>query len=246
MKTFVIDKNIDGLLSALFVSFTENIKPDTVEDKSVYQPIIGSISINVVTDKVNAERVKCALFKYGGNDIIALIKVCIKSCDARCLTTAFNFAHLTLKMRTDVSEMLGEKVVSDFSFTVQKVLHERHIVSGFLRFKESEGGVLYAQYTPDNDITDLLAPHFLRRLGALPFIIHDLKRNFIAISDGHRIKCMHTELPASFTPCEKEEKLNALWKRYYNDINIKERKNLRQQDHFIPRRYRKYAFETWE
>ena len=246
MKTFVIDKNIDGLLSALFISFTENVKPDTVEDRAAYQPTIGGMTVDVATNKVNAERVKTALFKYGGNDIIALIRVCIKSCDARCLTTAFNFAHLTLKMRTDVSNRLGEKAVSDFSFTVQKVLHERHIVSGFLRFKESERGVLYAQYAPDNDITDLLAPHFLRRLGYLPFIIHDVKRNFIAISNGRSIKCMRTEVPTSFTPCEKEEHLNALWKRYYNDINIKERKNLKQQYHFIPRRYRKYAFETWE
>ena len=246
MKTFVIDKNIDGLLSALFISFTENVKPDAIEDRMAYQPTIGGMTVEVITNKTNAERVKTALFKYGGNDIVALIRVCIKSCDNKCLTTAFNFAYLTLKMRTDVSERLGEKAVSDFSFTVQKVLHERHIVSGFLRFKESQGGVLYAQYAPDNDITDLLAPHFLRRLGSLPFIIHDFKRNFIAISNGRNIKCMYTEVPSSFTPCEKEERLNALWKKYYNDINIKERKNLRQQDHFIPRRYRKYAFETWE
>jgi len=246
MKTFVIDKNIDGLLSALFISFTENVKPDAIEDRMAYQPTIGGMTVEVITNKTNAERVKTALFKYGGNDIVALIRVCIKSCDNKCLTTAFNFAYLTLKMRTDVSERLGEKAVSDFSFTVQKVLHERHIVSGFLRFKESQGGVLYAQYAPDNDITDLLAPHFLRRLGSLPFIIHDVKRNFIAISNGRNIKCMYTEVPSSFTPCEKEERLNALWKKYYNVINIKERKNLRQQDHFIPRRYRKYAFETWE
>ena len=246
MKTFVIDGNIDGILSALFVSFTENIKPDAVEDKEVYQPTIGSVCINIETDKVNAERVKTALFKYGGGDIVALIRVCLRSCDKKRLTTAFNYGHLTLKTRTDISNRLGEKAVSDFSFTVQKVLHERHIVSGFLRFKESARGVLYAQYSPDNDITELLAPHFLRRLGNIPFIIHDLKRNLIAISDGRHIKCTKTDLTPSFTPCEKEEYLNGLWKRYYNEINIKERKNLKQQDHFIPRRYRKYAFETWE
>ena len=246
MKTFLIDKNVDGILSALYVSFTENIFPDQVEDKNIYQPKIGSIPIVIKAETTDIERVKTALYKYGGCDIIAHIKICLKSCTPNALFIAFNYGYLTLKERSDVSERLEFKEVSDFSFVVQKVLHERHIMTGFLRFKESERGVLYAQYSPDNDISDLLAPHFLRRLGSNPFVIHDVKRGVGAISDGKKIKMVHTNIPSSFTPSENEKALNQLWKRYYKEINIKERKNLRQQDHFIPRRYRTFAFETWE
>lgn len=246
MKTFLIDNHVNGVLSALFISFTENIIPDTVEDRRVYQPKIGSVAIDVVTDLKSLERVKTALVRYAGDDVIALMRVCIKSCSPSALTVAFNYAHLILSERKDVSEMLSLKAVSDFSYTVQKVLHERHIMTGFLRFSESERGVLYAQYSPDNDITDLIAPHFLRRLGNTPFIIHDVKRNVICISNGTNLKSMVTDIPPTFTPSEKEKVMNDLWKRYYNEINIKERKNLRQQNHFIPRRYRKFAFETWE
>ncbi len=246
MKIFLIDKSIDGILSALYVSFTEKIIPDEVEERNVFQPQIDAVTINIITNSNHSERVKKALFKYGGNDIIALMKICLKSNDPKCLLYTFNYGYLTLQERKDVSTHLGNKMVSDFSFTLQKVLHERHIMTGFLRFKESAGGVLYAQYSPDNDITDLLAPHFLRRLGHSPFIIHDLKRNVLCISNGKAIKTTHTTLAPNFSPSENEETLNELWKRYYKEINIKERKNLRQQDHFIPRRYRKYAFETWE
>lgn len=246
MKIFTVDNSIDGILSALFMSFTEKITPDLVENALLFQPRLDAVNIRITTNRENAERVKKALFLYGGNDIIYLMKICLMSCDQKALSIAFNYAYLTLKEREDVSEKLTEKAVSDFSFTVQKVLHERHIVSGFLRFTESERGVMYARYSPDNDITALLAPHFLKRLGYTPFIIHDVKRNVVAISNGVSIKTDYTELLPTFNKSEQEKYLCDLWHRYFRSINIKERKNLRQQDNYFPRRYRKYCFETWE
>ena len=246
MKTFIVENGINGILSALFISFSEKIFPDSVEDEKLYQPRLDGVNIKIATNIQNAERVKKALFKYGGDDIIAHLRVCLSSCDSRALTYAFNYGYLTLKQRTDVSKNLSEKFVSDFSYIVQKVLHERHILTGMLRFAESSSGVLYARYSPDNDVTSILAPHFLKRLGHTPFIIHDVKRGKIAISNGRAIKIDFTDLPPTFTPSENEEKLKALWRKYYNKINIEERKNPRQQDGYFPRRYRQYCFETYE
>ena len=246
MTVYICDNSVDGILCALFSSFIDKIKPDQIIDRKFFQPRFDAYVKEILTDKNNADRVKKALFNYGGDDIIAHLKVCLSSCDERAMTVAFNYGYLTLKERRNVSEKLSDKAVSDFSYLVQKVLHERHIVSGFLRFRESKNGVLYAQYSPDNDITSILAPHFLRRLGNNPFIIHDMKRNKIAISNGRAIKFDYTELPPSFTPSDNESNLNLLWKRYFNHINIKERKNTSQQDGYFPRRYRKYCFETWE
>ena len=246
MKIFTIDNNIDGLLSALFMSFTEKIVPDAVENALVFQPRLDAVSIRITTNRQNGERVKKALYTYGGDDIIYHMKICLMSCDTRALTIAFNYGYLTLKERTDISEKLSEKAVSDFSYLIQKVLHERHIVSGFLRFTESENGVLYARYSPDNDITALLAPHFLKRLGHTPFIIHDVKRNVIAISNGITIKTDYTELLPSFNASQQEQYLQNLWKKYFRSVNIKERPHRAQQDSYFPRRYRKYCFETWE
>ena len=67
---------------------------------------------------------------------------------------------------------------------------------------------MYAKYIPDNDITELIAPHFLRRLGNLPFIIHDGKRGKIAISNGKSLEFRHTDLPANFVPSENEKEFN--------------------------------------
>jgi len=246
MKIFVIENCVDGLLSALYTSFVEKIVPDFVVDKKVYQERLDCITIDIITDLAHANRVKASLYKYGGDDIISHLKVCLLSCDKNALSIAFNYAFFMLKRRENVCDMLSEKAVSDFSFLIQKVLHERHIVLGFLRFEQSAKGVMYAKYAPDNDITELIAPHFLKRLGKTPFIIHDKKRDKIAISNGIELEFRHTDLPANFVPSENEFEFNLLWKKYFKSVNIKERKNTAQQDRYFPRRYRKYCFETWE
>ena len=246
MIIFVCNNDVNGLLSALFVSFTEKILPCEVIDRNVYQPRFDCLIREIRTDIQSSDRVKKALFNYAGDDVIAHLKLCLSSCDKRALTVAFNYAYRILSERKDISENLSDRYVSDFSFIVQKVLHERHIVSGFLRFQESSSGVLYAQYTPDNDITSILAPHFLRRLGNIPFIIHDKKRNKIAISNGKAIKITQTTLPANFSLAENEKNVTELWKRYFKSINIEQRKNPKLQNGYFPRRYRHHAFETWE
>ncbi len=246
MKIFTIDNNIYGILSALYFSFTENIIPDLIEDVKTYQPRFDGVIINVPTTQSFSERVKTALFKYAGDDIIYHLKICLMCKENTALIYAFNYAYLILKYRTDVSEMLGEKAVSDFSYTVQKVLHERHVFTGLIRFRESLRGVLYARFSPDNDIVELLAPHFLKRLGKTPFIIHDISRNKLVMSDGNKLKTANTDIPANFTPAEKENAVSNLWRKYFTSINIKERVNLRQQNNYFPRRYRKYCYETWE
>ena len=111
---------------------------------------------------------------------------------------------------------------------------------GFLRFHETVRGVLYAVYSPDNDITELIAPHYLSRLGVQPFIIHDLKRGRIAISDGISIRYGYTDKKAVLNFSNGEKEVQLLWKRFYNDISIKDRTNPRGQDRCMPRRYRKF------
>ena len=115
-----------------------------------------------------------------------------------------------------------------------------------MRFKETESGVLYAPYSPDNDITALLMPHFMKRLPYRPFVIHDLKRKTVGISDGRTFRMVKTDALAEITLSKDEKEYENLFKSYFKSITIKERKNLKQQDNFLPKRYRKHLPETYE
>ncbi len=45
---------------------------------------------------------------------------------------------------------------------VWKVKQEKYCIKGLLRFKLLENGICYAAFEPDYDITELIAPHFLK------------------------------------------------------------------------------------
>lgn len=247
MKIFIIENDINSLLCALYFSFDNGIIPDIIfkKNENIQQGLTDEI-FEIKTDDKQAEKTSGVLVNYGGYGIITSLKTCLCSSEENAALYAFRFAYKTIFLKKDIGGNLADKTVSDFSYTVKKVWTEIHRIKGFLRFSESHGGVIYARYAPDNDVTALIAPHFLRRLSGLPFVIHDVKRGTIAVSNGCELILDKTKLPASFVPSEKETKFEELFKTYYREINIESRKNLRQQDGYMPRRYRHFMPETYE
>lgn len=246
MKVFLTEKNLSGVLSALYYSFTRNSFPDDVKEITLSERNFTDEYIVIEPDNSKSERVKNGVINYGGYRSLNAAKICLLSCEENAIKIAYEFLKLTLERRSCVIEDLSEKAVIDFLYAVNKVLYERHRFTGFIRFKETESGILYAPYSPDNDITALLMPHFIRRFPALPFVIHDLKRNVVGISDGKSFKIVKTERTAEISLSGSEKEWENLFRSYYKTVSIKERKNLKQQDNFLPRRYRKYMPETFE
>lgn len=246
MTVFLIEKSLTGICSALFYAFTERITPDSVLSRDNFTQNFTDRYIKIKNDGEKARRVLRALIKYGEEHVSERIKICLLSCEDNAVKIAFDYAYLTLSQRRDVSNFLADKRVSDFDFTVKKVMSENHRLKGFIRFKETANGILYAPCSPDNDITELLCPHFVQRLSNVPFIIHDVKRNKAGVSDGKRFKIMTTETDAILNLSGDEKKWETLWKNYYRAVNIKERKNKKQQDNLMPVRYRKFLPETYE
>lgn len=246
MTIFLTEKTLTGLSSALFYSFTERVIPDSVFEYGTVMQNLTDNHIVIERDAKTARRVNTALTKYAGTQIIDYLKICLLSCDDNAINAAFNYAYFTLLERRNVSEILSDKRVSDFYYIIKKVLNEKHRFTGFIRFKETASGILYAPYSPDNDITELLCPHFVSRLSAVPFIIHDIKRNIAGVSDGKNFKIMKTENKAILKLSENEKNWENLWKNYYNAVNIKERRNKKQQNNLMPLRYRKFLPETYE
>ena len=78
-------------------------------------------------------------------------------------------------------QRLSEPAVIAAMESVRKVRGEIHLMSGFLRFMEGKNGVFYAPFESDNDILELLVPHFTARLKNQPFIIHDTKRHLATL-----------------------------------------------------------------
>lgn len=247
MNVFIIDGGINSLLTSVFYAFENKVLPEAIFIKNCdrQQGLCDNV-FEIKTDNEKAERISKVLIEYGGYDAILSAKTCLCSCDFNAPIFAFRFIYKTIYLKKNIFGNLTDKTVSDFVYTEKKVWTEAHRIKGFLRFSESRGGIIYARFSPDNDIIELISPHFLKRLSGISFVIHDVKRGKLAISNGFSLLYESTTLPSSFVPSERETKFEELFRTYYKEINIETRKNLKQQDNFMPRRYRKFMPETYE
>lgn len=122
------------------------------------------------------------------------------------------------------------------------VQRERHRFLGLLRFKRLKGDIYYASYAPNFDISVLLVDHFAERMPGEYFIIHDVKRQKACFYNKHR--WVEAELRQTSDQYHQEElAFQSFWQKYHSAIAISERKNLKLQQSFMPKKYWKYLPE---
>ena len=242
MQIFITEKSIDGLLSCVYKAYTEKTFPEIVADNNIQLPI-GARLTTVEEDHAHASRVLTALVNYAGRDIVYSLKTVLRHYSNDALTVAFKYVCKVLDEKQDISLMLSEPTVINFNDLTHQVLAEVHRYKGFLRFIETAQGILYGFYEPENDITEFITPHFVRRLGKNPFIIHDLKRGVIALHNDNVTKYVNNSGQLFIELSENEKAINDLWKKYFNTVTIKERENRKLQNAWVPKKMRKHMSE---
>ena len=177
--------------------------------------------------------------KYGAeNDVLSALK----SCDTRKEQVCFAYVKQLTELKKSIKNAFNLPEVVDFNDILYKITGETHRLKGLLRFKETAGGVLYAPYSPDNDITDLLTPHFAARLRSEKFIIHDINRGIAGLYDGRGWIITHVG-EAEICLSDSELAFEGLWKKYYKSVNIESRPHERQMKRSMPVRYWKFLPE---
>lgn len=240
-KILLCDDTIESFLSAVFLSYADKEKEvaEIITEK-IYQPTIDTEIVKVNIDLSHFERVKNCLIKKGGylvyNDIVDAIKSGEKYKGAIVL----KFIKKLIKEGKEVVYQLNDPVVYAFEKLYRAVRFETHRFKGILRFQETTSGIYYGQISPKHNIVEKLMPHFCDRCHEMDFIIHDVKRNIMGIYSSRDKKyqvvnyngCVFLELS------KEETEIKKLFKDYYNTVNIKERKNLKQQNNYLPKAYR--------
>ncbi len=155
---------------------------------------------------------------------------------------AFAYIRLLIRHNSSIRGMLTFPEVRRIAELSDQVGSERHRLSGFLRFQETADGFFYAPCSPDNDVVDLLMPHFVARFKNARFVIHDVSRKIAGIYNGNEwlVSPVGT---ADIVLSENEESFSALWKKYYHTVYIPARKNTRQMKGYMPVRYWKFMPE---
>lgn len=242
MIAYKIPKTEEGIFCALFESFTLKEKTIGVFSSS-YQPTFDCKVKTIKVRKENADRVRKGIIKCGGISLLSTLLYLLRSDDELCETILFNASYKCLSFRKNILDNYQDADILAFYELKTKISFEAHKTLGFIRFEKLNGGIWYSHISPDNNIADLLAPHFKGRFPNEKFIIHDVKRNILTIYNGKDVMTFQSRQPITVYLDSGEMEFQNLWRVYFNSVNIKERKNEKLQANFLPRRYRKHMTE---
>ncbi|MDE6441414.1 MAG: TIGR03915 family putative DNA repair protein [Clostridia bacterium] len=239
MKIFITDSSAPSFFTSVFDAF--NIKECVITSDENVQLAFDSEVVRVGYDAEKCERVRSGIAKYDkyAEDEILLA---LRSCDPLKEQIAFEYIKTLMKNRAPIRKMMSLPEVIEFDDIIHKVTGEAHKLKGFLRFMESKDKVLYAPYSPDNNITDILMEHFAERLKSERFVIHDVKRKIAGMYNGKEW-IMNYVGEAEIYLSEYERAFESLWKKYYVAVNIKERPHEKQMKGYMPVRYWKFLPE---
>ncbi len=239
MIKYIIDDSFDGILTAVYYSYTNKENVLEVLTSSAQLSILDEIKI-IKTDYDFSSKVNTRLKKIMKLNSYRELKLSLRSGERDKLTTIFNYVVFTLDNQTDCSTNFLNPTVQRFSEIVYKIKHEIHRFTGFIRFQKTPQGIYYAHFKPDNNICDLLLPHFKKRYGKMPMIFHDTRYNVICAYNGVDTKIVNKELP----PLTVKDDVISLFKEYYQTINIESRRNVKLMRNYMPKRYAKFMSET--
>ena len=235
---YLYDGTGEGFLTAFVAAYSD---AEAIIASDGFQLPIGAEAVNIATDDKKAEKAKKRFLAFDGRSMHDL-SFLLRSGDADKDEVAFCYFKFLAQKKRPVYEMLSDEAVRRADECIRRVGLEIHRMHGFIRFFETESGALYSAFSPDNDIVDLLIPHFRARLPRFPFVIHDVKRKKAAVWDTQN---------SFLAPLEKAEVVIAadengwqnLWKQYYESVNIPSRERLKQMRGYLPVRYMKFMPE---
>lgn len=238
---YLYDGTFEGLMTCIYYHYKKE-KAAGIYIFTNYQQSVVQTYCTVETDVTKAKIVIDAINKLVSNEAYIYVYYCYLS-NASCkeniildfLVFAFNYGKNTMNFYTH------EKVLP-INEIYKKVAKEEHRMLGILRFSDI-GGILYAKYSPDNDLSVLLADHFADRYKNEKFIIFDEKRKKAVVYANNKWEIKENINIEEFEISENEKNVQSLWKQYFTDLAIEERKNINLQFQFVPARYRKNMAE---
>ncbi len=239
---FLYEDTFISLLNLILYLIKNNIKPGNIQN-TTYTP---NLLDNVITLKIEEKQdaIRTIIECMGPYAYRSIYYVFLSTIEQKELILYY-FILNGIKYQEKVMYHRNLRCVQKTITIAKYVLHESHKYKGFLRFKELENHILYAEIEPVNDILYLVSNHFKKRLKNEYWIIKDVKRGILSIYDKKNDYLVsEDDFTLKTTMLSKTEmEMEKLWKIFYNTIGIRERKNDRCRKNFMPKKYWKYMTE---
>ncbi len=239
---FLYEDTFLSLLNLIDYLVKNKIKPENIKNTKYTPTLLDNIIKLEIEEK---ESIIKRVFDSIGAYPFRLMYLVFLSTEENKELILYYFYLNALKYKEKILYHRNLKCVDKTIKIANYVSHESHKYKGFVRFRELENHVLYAQIEPVNDILVLITPHFRKRLKNEYWIIKDVKRKILGIYDKEKVYFVSEEYFSLKNTLESKSEIefSELWKTFYKTIGIKERKNDRCRMNFMPKRYWKYMLE---
>ncbi|MFW5686916.1 MAG: TIGR03915 family putative DNA repair protein [Halanaerobium sp.] len=244
-KVYIYDGSYQGLLTALYSAFKKREAPVKIINQSEFRNDLFYQKRKIETAREKAEffseQIKDHISAQALNNIFHCY---LSEADKRELFI-FRYLFTGFKVGKKVDEFLTKDYIRQVHDLAHRVRHESHRLKGLIRLQESAGGKYYAAVEPDYKTLILLAPHFKNRFTTMDWIIHDKKREEAVIYSAAEKEWLLIELEKEFEPelTEREEEVQNLWQAFFSAVSIKNRRNRKVQQQFMPKKYWKHLIE---
>ena len=244
-KIYIYDGSFEGLLTVVYYSLKESKIPTNIVKKGKVKTSLFETYESIDTEYDKSSIIfKSIPFKISDLSLYNVYNAFLSNKNDKELSILYYLIN-GFKYGYKIDSLRNLNCVCIVQKYAKMVKREMHRLKGFVRFK-TVNGVLYSELEPDNDILELLVPHFKKRLSNEKWIIKDNKRNKAAFYNMNEVRIVNTNNIdlSKIRPDNEEKKYQFLWKSFIKSVNIKERKNLKCQRNFMPKKYWKYMSET--
>lgn len=251
MTSYIFDGSFYGLLTCIFESYER-------KHKMVKLCVEGAFTIDMFGDSITIEANKekaLRVWKGLNQRINATHRQDFYTCwyadEVEVWQLMFDYALYIFDSVAGVDQNYGNDLVLGLSQISKKISRERHRMKAFIRFQKGANQLYHAVVNPDYNVLPLVAAHFQRRYADQPWVLYDERRHYGLYYDLKRVQEVifeYTEANAVATQADIvlddcELLYATLWKDYFNNTNIKERKNMKLHIQHVPKRYWRYLTE---
>jgi probable DNA metabolism protein len=251
MLYFLYDNTFEGLLTAVFDAFNRKEFPDRIVSQTIQVPLFTD-AFRVITDTEKSERVLSGLKKKISRSALNMLFACYFSEMEEIESLLFRYIRKAFVSPVPIEMNFADDDVLALSKIFKKVQREATHIKQFVRFQKTSDGIFFAVVEPLYNVLPLCAPFFEDRYADQLWILYDSKRNYGLYYDLKKTEVIHFEhfdlsLQTGQLTAEQMDDCEAafqkLWKDYLTSATIQERKNLRLQRQFMPKRFWKYLTE---
>ena len=236
---YLHDGTLEGLLSAVFLSYERREEPEDIVAEGLYEPRLGQSCVRVETDFERAGRVRRGVEKAVGKQAFTAIMRASTCDDYETGRVVLSFIRYCMARsgslkHAPVLDELANPVVADLRRLEKRAINESEKMRQFVRFSHLENGVWFARVNPNASVVPLVMNHFADRLNDQPFIIFDEAHGLSGVYDGRSWQLVRASAVDVPSATEHDREMQEAWKRFYDALSVDARYNPELRRHFMP------------